>query len=370
MAVIAVILYGTLFPFTFHARPDLDSAFSVLADTVHATPHRVDVLANILLFLPLGFFWIHAMRRPGLAAVALVTVFGGVFSTCIELAQLYDQGRVSSVWDICANVAGTLAGAGLGALFRGRLPIPVVTNLRRHPYIAFLLASWLGYRLFPYVPTVDLHQYWHAVRPLVVHPHIPWVDLLRHTTIWLVLALLLDDLLELRESRWVLVVFVPLLLGVRITIYDTRLSPAEAVGGVIACLVWTTLLYRLPIRFLAVAGLFFLVVVLSALEPFQFTAATRGFGWIPFRRHLQGSVAVNVQSFLEKAFRYGSLIWLPVRAGYSLRSTVLSSTTMVFVLCSLQLFIPGRSADLTDVILLLFFSCLLRLFPTVNTAKF
>lgn len=71
----------------------------------------VQVGANTLLFVPLGFFL--PLRLPRFAGVARMVLVGATVSATLEIAQyVFDLGRVSSVDDVLMNAAG----AGLGAL--------------------------------------------------------------------------------------------------------------------------------------------------------------------------------------------------------------------------------------------------------------
>ncbi|TQM31621.1 VanZ family protein [Nocardia bhagyanarayanae] len=71
----------------------------------------VQVGANTLLFVPLGFFL--PLRLPRFAGVPVMVLVGAAVSATLEIAQyVFDLGRVSSVDDVLMNAAG----AGLGAL--------------------------------------------------------------------------------------------------------------------------------------------------------------------------------------------------------------------------------------------------------------
>jgi hypothetical protein len=117
----------------------------------------------------------------------------------------------------------------------------------------------------------------------------------------------------------------------------------------------------LRIRTPIVAALFVGVVVIEALEPFRFSSATHPFGWIPFLGFMRGSAEVNVRSLLEKAFTYGSLIWLIARAGYELVIAASLSAGLVLCLRLSQVFLPGRSAEITDAIMVLIFAGVMKL---------
>jgi hypothetical protein len=207
--------------------------------------------------------------------------------------------------------------------------------------------------LFPYVPDIDLHKYWHAVRPLLVAPVLPPLDLYRHTVIWLVVALVSDELWDAAGRYIVSPLLAALVLCARIVIVDTALSPAEVLGAIIALLGWVALLARLRVRAAAILFLLVILVILEALAPFRFVAAPRPFTWLPFHGFLHGSVAVNIQSFLQKTFLYGSLVWLAMRAGYSCRVAVPTCGALVFGLRLLQVYSPTRSAEISDVVIVL-----------------
>ncbi|MEV0027669.1 VanZ family protein [Nocardia sp. NPDC050793] len=84
-----------------------------LVATISDSPSSavVQIGANTLLFVPLGFFL--PLRFPQFAGVARMTALGAAVSATLEIAQyVFDLGRVSSVDDVLMNAAG----AGLGAL--------------------------------------------------------------------------------------------------------------------------------------------------------------------------------------------------------------------------------------------------------------
>jgi len=64
--------------------------------------------------------------------------------------------------------------------------------------------------------------------------------------------------------------------------------------------------------------LFALHVCINALLPFQFLSQPRPFGWTPFLSLLMASRESAVRAFFEKAFMYGALVWLLVRAGWKM----------------------------------------------------
>jgi hypothetical protein len=90
---------------------------------------------------------------------------------------------VTSATDVYANSTGAMLGS-LGAIcLSGRWRVPLVAEITARPVPVALIAAWMGYRLYPYVPTIDLHKYWSALKPVILNPTLSFDDLCRHTTI-------------------------------------------------------------------------------------------------------------------------------------------------------------------------------------------
>ena len=68
---------------------------------------------------------------------------------------------------------------------------------------------------------------------------------------------------------------------------------------------------------------------------------------------MAGSIAVNVISFCEKSFLYGSLLYLFTEASGRLRTAVLVVGGALFVTSWLETYLPGRSAEITDPVMVL-----------------
>jgi VanZ family protein len=60
-------------------------------------------------------------------------------------------------------------------------------------------------------------------------------------------------------------------------------------------------------------------------------------------------------------FTYGSLLWLLTRAGFSLASATIVSAALVFALRYAQVYLPGRSAEITDVVMVLVLALVMKL---------
>jgi VanZ family protein len=114
--IVAVILYGSLYPFTFYHPEGGVGPLKHLVQGWADPPGRGDFIANIFLYLPLGFFLSLAVAGSGrtLPRILLVTLAGGALSMTMELTQYYIAERVSAADDVYANLIGTLLGAIVG----------------------------------------------------------------------------------------------------------------------------------------------------------------------------------------------------------------------------------------------------------------
>jgi len=114
LAFVAFVIYGSLVPLTYKYVP-IEQAFEKYANAFSqpvVVKNRADWLANILLFIPLGFVamgWLSVdVRRPNPLAIAGVLISCALLSAGIEFTQIYFPPRDTSINDV---VAETLGGA-------------------------------------------------------------------------------------------------------------------------------------------------------------------------------------------------------------------------------------------------------------------
>lgn len=99
--MLGVTLIATLLPFQFGWPAQWQ--MTILLDPV-------DFVANILLFVPLGF--LYRLTRPKTHGFALgVLVLGALLSLAIESAQLFESNRNTSIVDVVTNAFGAWMGA-------------------------------------------------------------------------------------------------------------------------------------------------------------------------------------------------------------------------------------------------------------------
>jgi VanZ family protein len=365
-AIVAVIVYGSLYPFQFRIPMSGIGPISTFLATWNERPGRGDFLANILLYLPLGFFFILGLERGSRFAGKLTTVAlaGAMLSLSIELTQYYDAGRVTSATDLYANTLGTLLGGLVAVAFGTGFRLPFIGDVAARPVPTMLVLAWLSYRLYPYVPTIDLHKYWAALKPVVLRPSLSPYDLFRQTAIFLSLYALIEAVVRQRRSAFVGLLFAVGVMVARIMVVDGELRVAELAGASLALVIWLILL-QLPTRVqMGTAGAVLCAYVVALrLEPFHFQATAHAFNWVPFLAFMQGSLTVGTLSFLEKFFLYGTTQYL-LASSFGRRLPVAIFVAALLLATSwAETRLPGRSAEITDALMVIMIALIFALMP-------
>jgi hypothetical protein len=174
-AFAAYAVWGSLFPFDFHAVP-LETATQLFWGRLGADAGSLsltDLVSNVLLFLPIGLFMSAALeprkrgrtpfRELSLAkrgtapfSAAVITLMAAIMlSGIVECAQAFVSGRTPSILDVAAEVLGAACGIAIwhhvrsecDALLRAALSmIGRSTRLERillASCAAFAIAWWL-----------------------------------------------------------------------------------------------------------------------------------------------------------------------------------------------------------------------------------
>jgi VanZ family protein len=360
--VIAILIYGSFFPFGYIEQPHPGRALHALLATWHAWPGRIHFTTNVVMYIPLGFFAILALPRQKAAwRIVQVSVAGLALSFAIEWAQYFAEGRDSELADVYGNLLGTFLGALAGTFVAHRMERVSRSENAPRPFVLLLLVCWLGFRLFPLAPAFDWDKYTAAWKPLLQSPGPAPLDLFRQAATWLAIGLLCEGAFGKRHARSAPVfLFVMVLLG-RTVVAELVVTPAEVWGGALGLLLWIVVVSRLRLRAVLVAAIFTGAVILQALEPFTFRTPARAFGMVPFRSFIETPTEIGVRSFLEKVFAYGALVWLIARAGFAVRVAAILGGALVLGLRWLQVYLPGRSAEVTDAVMLLLIAALMYL---------
>ena len=174
-ATICLIIYGSLYPWHFHARELTANPIWILVHTwpsYSAAAQIKDIVINILLYTPLGLFGFlslsHARRRA--VQVAAPIAIGFVLSFGIEILQLFDAGCDASALDVLTNTVGTGVGVLCGLLFESSFRRIRTSHspLRYQQPSSLLLLVFLGaYQLSPFFPDYSVFSLQHKLIALI-----------------------------------------------------------------------------------------------------------------------------------------------------------------------------------------------------------
>ena len=360
--VVAILIYGSFFPFTYFERPHPGDSLRDLFATWWAWPGRIHFTINVVMYVPLGLFAMLSLPRQKIVwRIAQVCLAGLALSFAIEWAQYFAGERDSELADVYGNLLGTFIGALAGAFVAHRIGRVSKTGDAPRPFVFILLACWLVFRLYPMFPSFQLHKYAAAWKPLLQSAGWAPLDLLRHAATWMGIALLCEGALGKRHARSTPVfLFAAVVLG-RTVVAELVLNPAEVWGGALGLLLWIAIVSRLRLRAVLVVAMFAGAVAIQALEPFTFRTPAKTFGLVPFRSFIEAPTETGVRTFLEKVFTYGALVWLIARTGLTTLVAAITGGVLVLGLRWLQVYLPGRSAEITDAVMLLLIAGLMYL---------
>ena len=351
-----LILYVTLYPFRFDFGLHEGSVLSLFMSTANNRFSRGDVVANVILFLPFGFFAMQRVLPDATRFIRIIFVIasGALFAFGIECAQNYLPGRVASIYDVAMNTVGVMFGAVLGWKdLRGKFLTSrkLKTGYRQKDiFPLILLGAWLGVQLVPFVPTLDVQNFNDALKPLFFGSFLP-LDALRYFIVTMVVCRLVGTLTESGRLRMTLM-FLPLgVIAIKPFIPGGSISQGKVFGTFLGYAVWWLILSRIRRNSGILAFLLAAQIVIQGLTPFVFNPYRGNFSFIPFVGFLKSTMFNNVIQFTEKTFLYGALLWLPIKTGLSLRSSLIFCVVLLTGIELAQMFLPGRVSEISDPLL-------------------
>lgn len=351
----AVATYGSVYPFDFQPRP-LDSAALIeLVAGSWSYFSRGNAVANVLLFAPIGFFGALAGGSGHRRWLWIMVVFGValVLAVVLQVVQLFIPARVPNLQDVAWNLAGTAGGVFAAVLLRDTVRRVAIAGHRLHLAPLLLIGAWLSYRLIPFVPSLSFQNIRDSLKPLLLAPEITWLAVARSACAWLVVA----QLLRLAGPGLALDRFLVLLIigtiALEVLMVSNVVSANNVLGAGIAMLLWWLAISRLREPAVLVVLLLSAFVIAAGLAPFTFRDPPQPFHWLPFQGFLGGSMYVNAQVACQKVFFYGSLVLLLWQVRIGRAAGLLLAVVMIGAVEVAQRWIDGRTAELTDPLLVL-----------------
>ena len=375
LGVIALIVYGSLYPFDFNfdgGRPTLLTTFKHLS---WARAGRADQLRNVLLYMPLGFclvLWLQR-RSSHLVLLLLATTLGCVLSLCMEMAQVYVPTRVASYLDVTLNALGTLLGAIAGLTWRslaGLVYLPPNTRTRSGDRSALvLLITWVSWRLAEFTPHLSLTRLKSALQPLLDFDASLLLTI-RYLLLWLVVSQAVMSYAQRQRSNEFLVTIIAVVLIGRVLFVSPALIPSELLALILLLPVLIVLhkfsaVPQSAVIFSAFAAWF----VYDSLSPFYFGGFHADLDLWPFMSWIKQGMPIDADTLLRKLFTFGALIWLLKDVGIAMKGALIIVVGVVFGIELLHLWQPARIGSITDPVLALCMGMVMRLVSDERQSK-
>ncbi len=306
LIVIGFILYGSLYPWQYRAGP---SNLNPLVVLLHSWPAIIgpplfgDIAVNVLIYIPVGMFAFFAVDRRGHQRLRW-------FVPALLALALSGSIEMLQIYDRTRECSLLdLADNVLGAVLGTGLGFVFRRTLSDG---VFLVLNWVAFQISA---TFGIMSGRRPPPRLLASP----LELITVITAWGMVLHLLSS-----ESR-----------------RRSKLAIALACG-------------------------FIALLIVSGLSPFHFAEHPTPFNWIPLIAILSTEWIVGLPIFLEKAFYYGTAIWLTRSAGLRLRDATLLVASILAILEILQRYLPGRTPETTDPVLAIVLGSILGLIEQDN----
>lgn len=361
--VILFIIYGSLYPFDFELGRDLPADFSQWLFSWHHRTIRSDLIANILLFIPYGFFGALTIkeehRRWPLLWIAMTFVGGFLFALLLQLLQFYLPSRIPEAADALTNSIGILIGfaiAGFTNSQRVQRLIPRGLRFQLTPAL-LVLVLWLAWQFFPYIPVFESKQFGDG---LIHITQSGWsLQLwLERVLFWMVFYYVLERVVAKKYNISVIIGITMFVLIIKLAMLRSQIGWSEISAVPLAILLHAYLGhgFRVALVVVGTATLF----IWQNLLPWQWQSLMNNFEWMPFDNFLTGSTWNNLSALLRESlllacFGYFLGKWL---SSYKTAGALL--TLFVVVVTALQFFIVGKQPDSTSIVMALVLAILFQ----------
>jgi len=366
IAYVALVIYGSLFPF----HPWLYPKSGLSRGLTHFPAYisRSDLLANVLVYFPVGllFVWTRQGMRSALFLIASAICIGTALSLMMESLQAFLP-RDSSVVDLLANIVGTAAGGVVGiAIQLSTKPAAGFFRWKRNNFkqgVAtdlglIAMCVWVATQAFPFVPSLDVSSVRQSISPawqaIVHHSRVDVLGYVAYTSAVASLVMLAAQVgtHRLRSLRSTAII-----LGATFALKPlivSRTLSVEALAGYVTGVGVAYLFVRT--RAISPAAGFFILANVIVLELTPDHGPTHPFNWIPFYgagvNPLTGFLAMIELMWQPLAF---CSLLLSTKSFEENRITMWQGATFAgsvgLMLESIQRWIPGRYPEITPALL-------------------
>lgn len=345
-----LISYGSLYPFSFAIPASMFEEIRAFLSLTSLWSSPGDVVGNVLLFLPWGI--VARVGLGGTARRAWATILLGLaLALALQLAQILVPVRDARLSDVFWNAVGI----GLGYVvcapilrFVSRGSHRLSVNARTGLLVGLL---WFVLESLPLVPGIDWAAIKLALKALTASPAPGPAALVMAFASMLAIGCVLDEMFRRTGAA---LAFVPVLLAlvlVKLVIAHNPTHVHELVAWVAGALASVAILGVRPALLpgLAIGGLLVGFMWLG-LEPFRWAYEAGRFNWMPLEAYLKGNMLGNVREFLGTAWFCAAVLWLTRVMDGRVAGVGVFVVGWVAVVEILQVWIVGRSADITPIL--------------------
>lgn len=358
---VALIIYGSLYPFDFSRPQSIDWRTFFTLPQIRFS--RLDMLGNILLFVPLGL--LATLRSDNFWSRAILTMaFGIALAIGLQILQTYIPLRTAALSDAFWNGLGLTLGI-MGGYFARRRGAIVALNTREAAWVRFgLLAIWLSAELLPFVPTLDWQTVKEGLKPLLLSPNVVFGPMLLHAAGIVAAAEMMAGTLGIAQTRAYVATAALLIFLAKIFIVSLGLDLSALFGFLIGASSWIAFSRR-ALWFRRNWTFWFVFVAMTAATLLSGAAdAVPGrINWVPFAAMLQGSMLDNARALAQSVFLIAALLLFG--SSRDSRDWIIAATLALWLalLEGIEYFLGGHTSDITKPLLALL------LVPAIRMAR-
>jgi len=225
-----------------------------------------------------------------------------------------------------------------------------------------LLALWIVTQWAPLVPSLDWQSVKDNLKPLLLQPGLDAPIVLLAAARVLAAGCLFAAARPGRHAGALTFgLLLALVLAGKPFIVGQAINRSNVLGFAAGYAGWLFAMRRSEQhRLLTALVLLFVGYSVSALTPLEFRAAAAPFHWLPFEEMLEGSLELNTRALIDAVFIYATLLWLVQQYGGRVAGSSVVLAAWVALIELAQMWIEGRTADITDPLLVLVIGMLMR----------
>jgi glycopeptide antibiotics resistance protein len=356
---VLLLFYGTFFPFHFDfSEQTLHRTWSEVGFIPYwnidrgRIPSVPDMVSNVLLTLPIGFFgllWRGRNRQfPG---IARWFVLGFCLGLLVEFAQLGIPSRTSDITDALNNGLGAFGGALLASMIGKYLHNLLAGSLldRKSTYCLILTGTILAGMLLPFDFSIEVSHLRSSLRSLLHHPWEPgsplsdeWIEMAKFILLGAIVgrmnkprlavfAIMLPFILE--PMQLIVESHVP-------SLRDLFINFVGIMGGLATARIFPALVR--PATGLVIMSA---ALIAQGLSPYSFGAQHR-FEWVPLVEYYRQTTGAALYDAMAGLLNYGLLT-----AIWPKRISIFWAVLLAGGIEAAQIFISTRSAGITDILI-------------------